>query len=76
MKYKFIKPHWCAEGYSNNWRKAHHYPMRRKYKKYHHKISNYKTGKRTEIMIAENMKSRYGDKNKQIICDHRGDNHE
>ena len=28
---KFMKLHWCAEGYTNNWRKLHHYPMRRKY---------------------------------------------
>lgn len=26
---------WCAEGYTNNWRKLHHYPMRRKHKKHY-----------------------------------------
>lgn len=30
---KFMKLHWCAEGYPNNWRKLHHYSMRRKYNK-------------------------------------------
>ena len=35
MKQKFIAPHWCTEGYTNNWRKAHHYPMRKKYQKRH-----------------------------------------
>lgn len=33
-KAKFIMPHSCVMGISNNWRKMHHYPMRKRYKKY------------------------------------------
>lgn len=29
---KFHPTYWCAEGYTNNWRRLHHYPMRKKYR--------------------------------------------
>lgn len=35
MKKNYIELCWCVEGYSNNWRKMHRYPMRRKYKNRH-----------------------------------------
>lgn len=29
---KFHPTYWCVEGYTNNWRRLHHYPMRKKYR--------------------------------------------